>query len=253
MASRAAVVVVLLILAGCGAFGGPDRQTVTPAPVPEQSQGDGLAPGVSADGVDARRLGAAHRRATRNRSYALAMRVSMEWGTQVVSLAVETSRRYEYRTEIIDQQYTRRVYTDGSRRYTRNERAQGTWTTTGEPAPVSAMLDPDPARLVEAYLDTDVRVAEPQSDCGSCPVTLTARDPPPAFEPADNFSVRAAVRPDGLVTSLSVSYWDRSSDSHVEYEIRYTDIGTTTVSRPAWVRSDPANATDSDTALSDTA
>lgn len=249
MAGRVAVVVFLLLLAGCGAFGGPERQTVTPAPVPDAGS-TGLAPGVTAEGVDARRLGAAHRQATRNRSYTLEMRLSMEWGTQVVSLAVADSDSYEYRTEIVDKQYIRRVYVDGPKRYTYNERTQSTRIDTGEPVRVSAILNPDPARLVEAYLATDVRVERP--DCGSCPVALTAQDPPSTFEPAENYSVRATVHPDGFVTSLRVGYWDPTSDSRVEYDVRYTAVGNTTVSRPAWVGGGPVNATDSGPALSDT-
>lgn len=251
MAGRVVVVAALVVLGGCGAFGGTDRQPVTPVPVPEQSRPAGLAPGVADDAVDSRRLGAAHRRATQNRSYTLSMRLSMEWGTQVVALAVEGRHRYDYRTDIVDQQYTRQVYASGDRRYVYNERTEGTWTATGDPAPVRVLIDPDPARLVEAYFDTDVRVERPA--CESCPVTLTARDPPPAFEPADNYTVRATVRPEGLVTSLNVSYRDPASDSRVEYDIRYTDVDNTTVGRPAWVRRGSANATDNGAALSDAA
>ncbi|WP_225308125.1 MULTISPECIES: hypothetical protein [unclassified Haloarcula] len=82
-------------------------------------------------------------------------------------------------------------------------------------------------------------------------MTLTATDPPAAFEPADNYSARATVRPDGLVRSLTVSYWDRSRNSLVSYEIRYSAVGETTVSRPTWVRKRWGNATDSDPELSD--
>ncbi|MEF8829885.1 MAG: hypothetical protein V5A49_12680 [Haloarcula sp.] len=251
MAGRVAVVLLLLVFAGCGAFGGAERQTVTPAPVPEQSQDDRVEPAVTEDGVDARRLAAAHRRATWNRSYVLGMRLSLEWGTQMVSLVVEDRYHYQYRTEILDKQYTKRVYADGDRRYIYDTRTEGTWTGTGQPTPVSERLDPDPARLVEAYLATNVSVERPRDDCDSCRVTLMATDPPAAFEPAENYSVRATVRPDGLVQSLTVSYWDRSRNAPVRYEVRYSAVGETTVSRPAWVRQRWANATDSDPELSD--
>ncbi|KAA9398896.1 hypothetical protein Har1130_11860 [Haloarcula sp. CBA1130] len=251
MAGRVAVLLVLLLVAGCGAFSGAEQQTVTPVPVPEQSQDDSVEAVITADGVDARRLAAAHRRATRNRSYVLGMRLSLEWGTQIVSLVVEDSYHYEYRTEIVDKNYTKRVYTDGARRYIYDERAQGAWTATRRPTPVSDLLDPDPARLVEAYLATNSSVDRPRDGCDTCPVILTATEPPAAFEPADNYSVRAAVRPDGLVQSLTVSYWDRSRNALVDYEIRYSAIDDTDVSRPAWVRQHWANATDSDPALSD--
>ncbi|WP_225308126.1 MULTISPECIES: hypothetical protein [unclassified Haloarcula] len=125
MAGRVAVVLLLLVFAGCGAFGGAERQTVTPVPVPEQSQDDRVEPALTEDAVDARRLAAAHRRATRNRSYVLGMRLSLEWGTQVVSLVVEDRYHYQFRTEILDQNYTKRVYTNGNRRYVYDERAQG--------------------------------------------------------------------------------------------------------------------------------
>jgi hypothetical protein len=251
MAGRVAVVLLLLVFAGCGAFGGAERQTVTPVPVPEGAQDDRVEPAVAEGAVDARRLAAAHRRATRNRSYVLGMRLSLEWGTQLVSLVVKDRYRYQYRTEIVDQQYTKRVYATGDRRYIHDERAEGAWTATRQPTPVSERLDPDPARLVEAYLATNVSVERPRDDCDSCRVTLTATDPPAAFEPADNYSVRATVRPDGLVQSLTVSYWDRSRNAPVRYEVRYSAVGTTTVSRPAWVRQRWGNATDSGPALSD--
>ncbi|AAV48047.1 unknown [Haloarcula marismortui ATCC 43049] len=251
MAGRIAVLLVLLLFAGCGAFGGAERQTVTPVPVPEQSQDDRANPAVTEDAVDARRLAAAHRRATRNRSYVLGMRLSLEWGTQIVSLVVEDRYRYQFRTEIINKNYTKQVYTNRNRRYVYDERAQGAWTATRRPTPVSGVLDPDPARLIEAYLATNVSVDRPRDDRDSCSVTLMATDPPAAFEPADNYSVQATVRPDGLVQSLTVSYWDRSRKAPVSYEIRYSAVGDTTVSRPAWVRKRWGNATDSDPELSD--
>ncbi|MFU1782545.1 hypothetical protein ACM16X_14270 [Haloarcula japonica] len=253
MPGRVAVllVLVLLLFAGCGAFGGAERQTVTPVPVPEQSQDGRANPAVTGDTVDARELAAAHRRATRNRSYVLGIRLSLEWGTQIVSFVVEDGDNYEYRTEIVGQNYTKRVYNNGNRRYVYDERAEGAWTATRRPIPVSGVLDPDPARLIEAYLATNVSVERPRDDCDTCSVTLTATEPPPAFEPADNYSVRATVRPDGLVQSLTVSYWDRSRNSLVSYEIRYSAVGETTVSRPTWVRKHWGNATDSDPELSD--
>lgn len=251
MAGRVAIVLVLLVFTGCGAFGGAERQTVTPVPVPEGSQDDRVEPAVTDDSVDARRLAATHRHATRNRSYVLGMRLSLEWGTQMVSLVVEDRYHYQYRTEIVDKNYTKQVYTDGDRRYIYDERAQGAWTATRRPTPVGDLLDPDPARLIEAYLATNVSVERPRDDCDTCSVTLTATDPPPAFEPADNYSVRADVRPDGLVQSLTVSYWDRSRNALVSYDIRYSAIDDTTVSRPAWVRQRWPNATDSDPSLSD--
>ncbi|AEM56220.1 hypothetical protein HISP_03080 [Haloarcula hispanica N601] len=251
MAGRVAVVLLLLVFAGCGAFGGAERQTVTPVPVPEQSQDDRVEPALTENTVDARRLAAAHRRATWNRSYVLGMRLSLEWGTQIVNLVVEDRYHYQFRTEILDQNYTKQVYTNGNRRYVYDVRAQGAWTATRRPTPVSGVLDPDPARLIEAYLATNVSVERPRDDCDTCRVTLTATDPPAAFEPADNYSARATVRPDGLVRSLTVSYWDRSRNSLVSYEIRYSAVGETTVSRPTWVRKRWGNATDSDPELSD--
>jgi len=251
MAGRAAVLLVLLLFAGCGAFGGAERQTVTPVPVPEGSQDDRVEPALTENAVDARRLAAAHRRATRNRSYVLGMRLSLEWGTQIVSLVVEDRYHYQYRTEILDQNYTKRVYNNGNRRYVYDKRAQGAWTATRRPTPVSGVLDPDPARLIEAYLATDVSVERPRDNCDTCRVTLTATEPPAAFEPVDNYSVQAIVRPDGLVQSLTVSYWDRSRNSLVSYEIRYSAVGETTLSRPTWVTQRWANATDSGPELSD--
>ena len=251
MAGRIAVLLVLLLFAGCGAFGGAERQTVTPVPVPEQSQDDRVEPAVTEDAVDARRLAAAHRRATRNRSYVLGMRLSLEWGTQIVSLVVEDRYRYQFRTEIINKNYTKRVYNNRNRRYVYDKRAQGAWTATRRPTPVTGVLDPDPARLIEAYLATNVSVERPRDDCDTCRVTLMATDPPPAFEPADNYSAQATVRPDGLVQSLTVSYWDRSRKAPVSYKIRYSAIGETTVSRPTWVRKRWGNATDSGPELSD--
>ena len=253
MAGRTAVllVLVLLLFPGCGAFGGAERQMVTPVPVPEQSEDNRADPAVTENAVDATRLAAAHRRATRNRSYVLGMRLSLEWGTQIVSFVVEDRYRYQYRTEIVNKNYTKRVYNNRNRRYVRDKRAQGAWSATRRPAPVGDLLDPDPARLIEAYLATNVSVERPRDGCDTCPVILTATEPPAAFQPADNYSVQATVRPDGLVRSLTVSYWDRSRKAPVSYEIRYSAVGDTTVSRPAWVRQRWPNATDSDPELSD--
>ncbi|AUG46522.1 hypothetical protein BVU17_02935 [Haloarcula taiwanensis] len=251
MAGRLAVLLVLVLLTGCGAFGGAERQTVTPVPVPEQPQDSRAVPAVTENAVDARRLAAGHRRATRNRSYVLGMRLSLEWGTQIVSFVVEDRYRYQFRTEIINKNYTKRVYNTRNRRYVYDERAQGAWSATRRPTPVREVLDPDPARLIEAYLATNVSVKRPRDGCDTCPVILTATEPPAAFEPADNYSVQATVRPDGLVQSFTVSYWDRSRKARVSYEIRYSAIGETAVSRPTWVRKRWGNATDNDPVLSD--
>ncbi len=157
--------------------------------------------------VDARRLAAAHRRATRNRSYVLGMRLSRSGGhkSSVSSskTGVATSSEPNYQHEL-HQRCTPPEPTLCLRRA-----STGSLDRNAAANPGSGVLDPDPARLIEADLATNVSVDRPRDDRDSCSVTLRLRtrrrrSNRPIIQRA------ATVRPDGLVQSLTVSYWDRS-------------------------------------------
>lgn len=247
MAIRAAVVVVLLALAGCQTLGGTERGTVTPAPVPEPTGAGTGVPGVGNDSVvSADRLATTHADAVTNRSYTLWMRLSSGTSTQVVHLAVEDAYRYEYRTESVGRSYSDATFVDGERRYSRHERPLGVTYRVGEPIPLGRLFGHSPARFVRNYLsvdDTRVRVVERD---GTREYEIVATNVSrPALDGSEEYDVRAVVTPPGFVRSFHVAYQSTAGNASVEYEFRYTNVDATTVDRPAWVRDRRGNATDS--------
>lgn len=184
--------VVVLMTAGCGSNvvpgrnSSPDRATLTPAPVPEDTatvDGEGddgrrLAPGITEDGlVDTLELMAAHRSVLRNTSWRLTVTQVQRYGTgairlrenRTITVARDGSYRRIHRLEGVasDGRSSVEVWANGSVRLVRIERGDTVRYsrfpvegTTGGPRP-SFALDEDSAvqaehqRLIAILLDTE--------------------------------------------------------------------------------------------------
>lgn len=264
-------VTLLVVLAGCSAFApAPERQateTVTPAPVPTVS-GD-AAPtatatltdrpelaqfaGVSArQGLDVETLLAAHVETLSTRSY------TVEWTRRTVGGSGPVAREFQRRVEVADDDtYLRRA--EGGRGAvvtTTYVGADGAYERVVEDGNASVtpvtVRDTDPAREQFArlvafemsaffgagYEDLDVV----ERDGRAYARVFTTRPPPQLGEIYDaytlrNFSATAWVAPEGYVQAVHyefdlVGFEDSLA---VEWRYAYTDLGATSVDRPAWV------------------
>lgn len=270
---RAAVVAVLVVLAGCSALApGPDTdanpETVTPAPVPTDS---GLAPGVGPSTVtDASALAAAHGAALGNESYtlvtnrtvrtangslrsALTVRLALSSGPSrnyhatvsvegpAAPLVIgEPPTRAEYWTD--DEVYLRRQTIDNRTVYSRYDDADayvGTWSFWLGTVALDLGPEIDLQSTLEGF---ETRVAD-RSPAGRVHLVGTAVrsegfvDNPAEVERVENATLHAFVARSGFVESYHVVYdatLDDGERVRVRRSVRFERVGTTTVDRPSW-------------------
>lgn len=269
--NRAALVCLLVLLAGCNALpgtGGNPTERLTAAPLPTDTA---RAPGLSPDGVEApERIGSAHEEALRNESYTL-----------------YSNRTVRYANGTLRSQLVVRVRVDENRTYLASVR------TAGGSAPV--LLGVPPARATfwsngSLYLrafsrgngTTYNRFRPPEPDVGTWRYWTTTVPfggeyaEPETFYAATFASIPtdtvdrvrvdgsvvhrvtgdrarssqfdervtriedvrlvAAVREDGLVRTLSLAYTGRVDGTtvRVRWTVRYRAIGRTSVGKPPW-------------------
>lgn len=256
---RLALVVVLVLSAGCSTFS-PTAQTptVTPAPVPEAvetTETSPLPPGVSGDGVtDAEKLALAHVGETRNLSYTWRDHYASErrlatgslWTNLTQIARVETESRYTYWTnrraddadgpfsilgnysEYADRQgrYARFV-DDGEvvhRNYPRRPAHRRVGRFTGNA--VRQYLSVDNASVAVTLVDGQRYYAIEGSGYAL----------PSGWE-ISNYTVDATISPDGFVRRLNASYVRTRGDERetIRYGYAYGSVGNTTVEQPSWV------------------
>lgn len=243
---------VLALLAGCGGLTGgdspgSDRDAFTPAPV--ASPPGPTAPGVHAGGVDADELVTAHARSLANDSYAVRESVVPRNGTADryrtdtrrlaatggVPFLVETT--YPARTD--SQIRARAVYYDGDRATYWRDYGDSAGTTLSTTVRPSA----DPLRratLRSLFAGLERPSIETREDGGAVVAGRVAPDAvavgPAERRDATEASMRAVVAPSGRVERLALSFAVRFDDRplRVRYEYHVTDVGETTVERPAW-------------------
>jgi hypothetical protein len=260
MGRRATLLATLLLaLSGCATFGPPPAPTatVTPAPVPNGTTAGGgateFAPGVTEDGVvDAPRLATAHARTLGRESFSVNQTIVERFtnGT-TVSRYVTRGRfagadRSVVRLDQRDRENGRikrrlvRRYNDGQRLYREvtedggsrtdelpfdNSSSGGYRATLTNQGPIAQVFG-----LVETT--TDGRFTEN----GTRYVRIVT-DEPASVPPLRNVTVTAVVSERGVVRSYRVTYFTvrNSRQTAVTVSLSYSDIGTTAVSRPAWV------------------
>ncbi|MBX0323834.1 hypothetical protein EGH21_12415 [Halomicroarcula sp. F13] len=231
---RAVAVAAAFVVAGCSGFTAADRpETVTPAPVPAEPTGPAAVPGLTNDSVaSADTLARAHRRALYQRSYTLTLQWTVGARDGRTRLAVESERRYHYRSEQRGGGYSDRTFVDGAVRYDRYRRPLGMKFVRGQSVPAHDRFGHVTGRLVRSFLPAGPAAVESHPDG----YELVVRRAPDGFERVDRYVVRAVVAPSGLVRSFVVSYRNTERNATADHRFRYTDLGTTTVERPAWVR-----------------
>lgn len=250
-------VVGLAVLAGCPAGGSPDAagdsvETVTPAPVPTTARP--LPPGVTGDGVSTPTLVDAHVRRLGATSYTLSVRrrvttangtASVFERTRFVAAGAETyagryNRTVENPVVVLS---TRAVeYWTAGTGYATRHREQGrvvyaAWSTVGRP-----IRDVDRSRRLARTLATfDLRVTGRTTGAvvvsGRQPGSASTLTTPPFVTDPHNATLTARVTTDGLVTDWRYAYDGHVGQREVRvvHDVQVTDVGTTTVVRPAWV------------------
>ncbi|MEF8852212.1 MAG: hypothetical protein V5A44_06745 [Haloarculaceae archaeon] len=239
--------VLLVVLAGCGSIvaGGDDpasgaggsTETLTPAPVPEVTATPfPLPPGVTDSGVgDADALLDAHRSTLRSQSYTLRVRLRVDGDRYTRLIRVETPTRY-YSHDVLGGNggnvtqfasgpsvYVRTAYA-GITRYDRLDNARPPESRT--------------VRLSRLFLQVDDAVVfETTVDGRPAVVVRVNYAVHPEMERLRNVTLRAVVEPTGLVRSLNATYvrTGGTGPANVTRSFTYTDVGATTVERPAWV------------------
>lgn len=278
MERAVAVLGLMLLVAGCSGFSGlgSETETMTPAPVATPAdpgtEAEPLPPGVGGGAVvDADRLVEAHRRAVTNTSYTLVIERESNSRTADAATSVDVRRvarvadesTYRYRAD------ERIVWTNGRARalgnYTEFQGPAGRYTryrATGgrieqrrlHTVPAWERFGHRVAVAVERFLTVDDAAVAATSIDGVRHYEVRAqRETLTAARPIRNVTVRAVIRADGFVRSLSVRYWQGSSDwgEFVRYTISYEQVGTTTVERPEWVGASDGTATRTEPASRD--
>lgn len=245
-------VVLVLVLAGCSATPGPDgteTATVTPAPIPEAQ---GFAPGVTGGGLNASSLLAAHKEQLQNRSYTLTTTLTVrnrstravQWRERSVVRVAEGTTALSVTTTYSEPRATdgvvrMQLYYDGT---TTRRSVTADGSVTVQRFEHRTNVDPTNADLLGNvfFQLTDVRVRHGTGD--ATVVSGTLRYPrllptPPSVRARGRATVTASLRGSGLVERLAVGYDAGSADrpAQVRLTSRVTDLGTTTVERPAWL------------------
>lgn len=246
---RLAVVGLVVVLAGCGALGGsggPDgpfdtetdeERTLTPVAVPEvTAEPAPLPPGVTTAGVtDADALLDAHRAVLRNQSYTLTVRLSVDGVVSERLARVESPTRYYQREVLAGSESNVSRFASDRTVYTRSVAPNAT-----RYARFDTVRPPGSQTVRESRLLLSVPTAtvfETTVDGRPAFVVRGSYPVHPAASALRNVTLRAVVRPDGLVRSLNASYTrvDGADRTAVSRSFRYTDLGETTVDRPDWV------------------
>jgi len=261
MRVRVLLIAALLVLtAGCNAFGGEATPTLTPADVPsppERSLTERTAPAPVIDPgspIDAERLASRHVDVLQNTSYRWSEH-RREYGgrdgesTVMASTGFTTVRngsRYVNRFEfdgpgsnlagryfLIVDAFGNDTATYVRRQTSRSDGYQYQRTTNPR-----AVLTPHrtAARSIRTYLDENSTTVRSVANGPRYVVTGTFDDHV-SYGPVENGTVHAIVHEDGYVRQLRANFTVVGDERRIpiEYEFNYRSIGTTTVTEPAWV------------------
>jgi len=261
MNGRAVGVALLAVLAGCSLLGGsgPATDTVTPAPVPDQTAGTPtLPPGLAGDGVtDLDALIGAHLDAVAATSYVWTDRshriydgsASVRSLDRQVVFVNGTTYYWDLdpRPIVVRWWSTPRLdderYADGHTRYSYRTVPGGDPVYAVRRArDASRQLAWVSALSVELYLGLpDATVSTVRVDGERYFRVEASREryslPVPGESPVYNYSVRALVAPTGLVERLNATYLTERSafGTRVTYRYEFREVGTATLTRPDWV------------------
>ncbi|WP_123533482.1 DUF7537 family lipoprotein [Halosimplex salinum] len=270
----AAVVVVLVVLAGCsGIVPGPDPdsgpETVTPAPVPTD---EGFPPGIGPSGVtDSSALAVAHAAALDGNAYTLLSNRTVRRpngsirSVLAVELELSPSRRYHVDVSVRgpdapvvigepptraeywadDETYLRRQVIDNRTEYSRYDASEdyvGTWRFWLGTVALDIGPEADLRRTLDSFRTS---VAERTTDDGRELVHIVGTatrsdefvDDQSDAGAVTNATLHAFVTESGFVESYHVVYDAERADGsvvRVRRSVRFREVGSTTVDRPSW-------------------
>lgn len=269
---RAALVAVLVLLAGCNGFAGTETRTtasVTPAPVPSSPD---YPPGVTENGVvDASRLASAHARAVSNQSYTLRSNRTVRYtnGTirsrLTVSVQLAANRSYLVHARTTGDraptflgrppanatfwsngsQYVRAYTINGETTYNSFEPPDqfiATWRYWVSTAAFGGEGSFAQQKYEQTFSSVDTRITRVDSPRNETLFRVVGRPTgDPQFLPADisrvrNLTVVSLVTSAGLVRSYRVQYVGvvNGERVRVRWTVDYSRVGSTTIERPSW-------------------
>jgi len=257
--------VSLVGLAGCNAVAPEPGTTVTPAPVPDNPESPGdVGPGVSSNvtttGIDGQYVARVHTRTLQNTSYTVnqsvvqrfpngtvaARYVTRGWFGPDGDLAAVTLRQFD-RGSGGDTLRVVERFQEGDRRY-RLVTENGTRETTVSDEPGYGAADyrrvlanGGAVARVFAFVSTDV--VDTETVDGTEFVTVETTDPE-SVPPLENVTLTARISERNVIDSYRVAYEVERQGQRLNTTVSlvYTDVGTTTVERPAWVDNATARA-----------
>ncbi|WP_123539346.1 DUF7537 family lipoprotein [Halosimplex salinum] len=268
------VVAALALLAGCSAFAvgeeSTPRETLTPAPVPDDGVGETATPSsttdafgayssISATGsVDADRLYASHINYLSSRSY------TVGWERRTAGGSGPITREYRRHVAVQDDEtYLRRAEGSASDNETLTYATpEGTYRRVLGPdgTTVSRVVPRNTGPARERFAKTITFEALAFLRSGYDEIDVVERDgrhyarvisehPPTqivetyAAYAVHDFTATVWIAPEGYVRAIHYEFDLINVDERIAVEWRYdyTDVGKTTVERPAWV---PGTATD---------
>lgn len=253
------LVLVSVGLAGCNAGGSGPATTVTPAPVPDSPESPGdVAPGVPSEnatttGIDGQYVAQVHSRTLQNTSYTVNQSVVQRFPNGTVAaryvttgqfgpdgdLAAVTLRQFDRRPGGTTLRTVER-YQEGDQRY-RLVIENGTREVTVSDEPGygaaeyrSVLANGDAVARVFGFVSTSV--SETEVVDGTEFVTVETAEPA-SVPPLRNVTLTARISERSVIRSYRVTYEVERQGQRLDttVSLEYTDVGTTTVERPAWV------------------
>lgn len=261
------LVAVVAVTAGCGSLaggeGGTEPRSLTPAPVPATDSTPGpetVAPGLAADRVvDHAALVANHAAVINSSSHTYRRRVTRRYANGTVwreyTTVVERNGsalryRYNWSSAVGDGRVrsTDRWRSDGLTYVARtvgNETNFSVEATTAD-GPVGLGTENGYAASLPRFLRLlDVTVTGPEVRDGERQYRLVTPEPV-RLSPSRNVTFTGYVTSEGVFTGYRLSYLVARGDVRTAVTVRasFEDVGTTTVSRPSWLRQALAPSSD---------
>ena len=262
MRYRALVVALVVILAGCSAFGGQQETptpTVTPADVPTDTRDSLAAQPLPPDGLsnetilDVNELASGHREALTNRSYTLVERreIVVRNETDTLRRTVVLERTWVSNGSAFRHDINRRVHSlvdNTTSRYNRTRYATSDswWTGDGENIQRrdgDSPLDTDhytrlSGQAVTRFLSLQNATVTRRGEALDSEYRIDGTGlnyPDPTF--AFNYTGRAVVEQSGLVRDLRATYTETIEGNfhQTTYQFEVRNVGSTTVPPPKWV------------------
>lgn len=263
---RAVCVFLLVVTAGCNAFGGNGDQrpaaSVTPAPVPTDTRTaepamPAVPPGITRTGIgNMGPLVDSHVQAARNTRWVWTstMRITETDGTDTAeSVSTRTvwfvdERRYRQeanrtgnRSALLPNSFgDYREYADGTVTYKRwfSFEADRTVYQRVETVRADDTFPGFAANPIRTFLALESATVS-RLDAGESQYyeVVGSRPRLPGYGPVESYRARAVVRADGFVRRLNVTYTVDQPDGQFEshYQFNYRQVGNATVERPDWV------------------